>query len=114
MGGSYDFKESLTRDCQLQVFFHESVSPVPLSILLGPFRFVRKLAEIFAALCTTAISYSPMSTTPAIYYRQCCGAIVISFGSAEPLIQIAAPDPAPAPAPVQDSFIRYQKLPFLT
>jgi hypothetical protein len=63
---------------------------------------------------TSAISCLPVSSTPAIYYRQCCGAKMISFGSAERQIQIAAPDPAPAPGPAQDNFIRYKNLPFLT
>jgi hypothetical protein len=30
-------------------FFHESVSPKPLSIPLGPFRIFSKIAKIFAA-----------------------------------------------------------------
>jgi hypothetical protein len=30
-------------------FFHESVSPKPLSIPLGPFQIFSKIAEIFAA-----------------------------------------------------------------
>jgi hypothetical protein len=37
------FKESLTRDFRLKVFFHKSVSPGPLSISLGPFRIFSKI-----------------------------------------------------------------------
>jgi hypothetical protein len=39
-------------------FFHESVSPRPLSIPIGPFRIFRKLAEIF-----TVQSASPVLLT---------------------------------------------------
>ncbi len=52
-------------------FFHESVSPKPLSIPLGPFRIFRKFAEIFAAqgwppVSTTPVAnLPPLSTTPA-------------------------------------------------
>ncbi len=38
-----DFKGSLTREFRLQVFFHKSVSPGPLSIPLGPFRIFSKI-----------------------------------------------------------------------
>jgi hypothetical protein len=38
------FIGSLTRDFRLQVF-HESVYHGPLSITVGPFEFLRKLAE---------------------------------------------------------------------
>jgi hypothetical protein len=40
-------------------FFHESVSPPAQSIPLGPFRFFRKFAEIFASQ-----GVPPVSTTP--------------------------------------------------
>jgi hypothetical protein len=37
------FKGSLTPDFRLQVFFHESLSPGPQSIPLGPFRIFSKI-----------------------------------------------------------------------
>jgi hypothetical protein len=40
---------TVPRNFQLQVFFHETVSPKPLSISVGPFRIFGKFAEIFAA-----------------------------------------------------------------
>jgi hypothetical protein len=40
---------ALKGQCHDFRFFHEPVSPKPLSILLGPFGFFRKFAEIFAA-----------------------------------------------------------------
>jgi hypothetical protein len=52
-------KGSLTRDFRLQVFSRKSVSPWPLSMPLGSFRFFRKFAEIIANGCCSA-------TTPAI------------------------------------------------
>ncbi len=36
-------KGIVSRDCRLQVFFHESVSPKPLSVPLGPFRIFEKI-----------------------------------------------------------------------
>ncbi len=36
-------KGSLTQDFWLQVFFHKSVSPGPLSIPLGPFKIFLKI-----------------------------------------------------------------------
>ncbi len=41
-------KGTVSRDFRL-LFFHESVSPRPLSIPFGPFRIFSKTAEIFAA-----------------------------------------------------------------
>jgi hypothetical protein len=43
------------------VFVHESISPGPLNVPLGPFRILMQFAEIFAILCL-----SPVSMTPAI------------------------------------------------
>ncbi len=37
------FKGTVSRDFRLLVFFHESVSPKPLSIPLGPFRIFSKI-----------------------------------------------------------------------
>ena len=58
-------KESLTREFQLN-FFHESVSPGPLSIFLGSSDFFRKFAEIIATECLSVVS-----TTPGINCRRC-------------------------------------------
>ncbi len=44
-----NIKGTVSRDFLLLVFFHQSLSPQPQSIPLGPFRFFRKFAEIFAA-----------------------------------------------------------------
>jgi hypothetical protein len=43
------FKETISRDFRHLAFFHESITPRPLSIPLGPFQFLKKFAEIFAA-----------------------------------------------------------------
>ncbi len=43
------FKGTVSRYFRLLFFFHESVSPKPLSITLGRLEFFRKFAEIFAA-----------------------------------------------------------------
>ncbi len=54
----YDFKlkGQVSRDFRLLVFFHESVSPKPLSIPLGPFRFFSKIREdIRSSRCTTGV-----------------------------------------------------------
>ncbi len=66
MGRSCDFKESLTRDCRLQVFFTNQFFPCPWVSCWGYFEFVRKFVEIFATLWTPAISCSLVSATPAI------------------------------------------------
>ncbi len=42
-------------------FFHESVSPKHLSIPLGPFRFLRKFAEIFVAQGAPTVSLTPVA-----------------------------------------------------
>ena len=47
-------------------FFHESVSPRPPSIPLGPFRIFRKFAEILKKKIFTNEYLSQLSTTPAI------------------------------------------------
>ncbi len=58
-------RESDTRFSSLG-FFHESVSPRPLSILLGPLRIFTKIrGDIRNFVCL------PVSTTPAINYRWC-------------------------------------------
>jgi len=61
----YQFKGSLIWEFRLHGYY-ETVSPWPLSILLGPFKFLLKFAEIF-----TTLFLSTASTTPATYYRQC-------------------------------------------
>jgi hypothetical protein len=45
-------------------FFHESVSPKPLSIPLGPFR---KFAEIFAAQGAPPVSVTPVANGKKIF-----------------------------------------------
>ncbi len=42
-------KGTVPRDFQLQVFFHESVSPKSLNIPVGPFQIFQKFAQIFGA-----------------------------------------------------------------
>ncbi len=66
-------KGTLTRDCLLQVFFTKQIPPWPLSILLGLFRIFTKIRGDICNLVslTPAISCSPVSTTPAIYYPRC-------------------------------------------
>ncbi len=54
-----EFKGNLTRDFELEVFFHKSVSPGPLSVPLGPLEFFRKFAVIFANQCLSAVSATP-------------------------------------------------------
>jgi hypothetical protein len=51
------FKVTVSRDFLLLVF-HESVSPKPLIIPLGPFRIFRKFAEIFAAQGLPPVSWT--------------------------------------------------------
>ncbi len=46
MAGLPYIKGSLTRDFRLQVFFHKSVSPGPLSIPLGSFRIFSKIRGV--------------------------------------------------------------------
>jgi hypothetical protein len=53
------FKGTVSRDFRLLVFFHESVSPKPLSMPLGCFEFFQKFAEVFPAQ-----GLPPVSTTP--------------------------------------------------
>ncbi len=48
------FKGRLTQDFRLQVFFHKSVSPWPLSMPWDRFVFFRKFAEIMANECLSA------------------------------------------------------------
>ncbi len=42
-------------------FFHESVSPKPLSIPLGPFHIFQKFDEIFAAQGAPPVSLTPVA-----------------------------------------------------
>ncbi len=49
------FKGSLTRDFQLQVFFMNQWSPVPL----GPFNFFSKIRRFFLNECLSAVSTTP-------------------------------------------------------
>ncbi len=49
-------KGTVPRDFRLLVFFHESVSPKPLSIPLGPFRIVSKIGgDIHSSRLTTGV-----------------------------------------------------------
>jgi hypothetical protein len=56
-------------------FFHESVSPQPQSIPLGPFQIFSKFAEIFASQGATLVS-----TTPAANFATSSASIVDSSG----------------------------------
>jgi hypothetical protein len=72
--------------------------PATDSSLFETFRQVCQLYDVSVATLINARMHCE---------AQCCGAEIISFdsGSVEPLIRVAAPDPAPA----QDSFIRCLK-----
>ncbi len=49
-------KGTVPRDFRLQSFFHESVSPKPLSIPLWPFRIFSKIRrDIRSSRCTTGV-----------------------------------------------------------
>ncbi len=49
-------KGTVSRDYLLLVFFHESVSPQPQSILLGPFRIFSKIrGDIRSSMLTTGV-----------------------------------------------------------
>jgi hypothetical protein len=52
-------RHCLTRDFCPQVIFHKSVSPWPLSMLLGSLRFFSKFAEIIVNGCCSAVSMTP-------------------------------------------------------
>ncbi len=56
----HQFKGTVSRDFFTSGFFHESVSPQPQSIPLGPFQIFSKIREIFASK-----GAPPVSTTPA-------------------------------------------------
>jgi len=59
------FKGSLTRDFSSSGFFHESVSPWPLSILLGPYRIFTKIrADIRNFVFIAGVNDT-------LYYRRC-------------------------------------------
>ncbi len=62
-------------------FFHESVSPQPLSIPLGPLQIFHNFSEIFAAQGATPVSSGggspPVSTTPAANFATGTAVIVI-------------------------------------
>ncbi len=47
-------------------FFHESVSPQPQSIPLGPFRIFKKFAEIFASQGAPPVSTTPVANLPLV------------------------------------------------
>jgi hypothetical protein len=51
-----ELKGTVPRDFRLQSFFHESVSPKPMSIQLGPFRIFSKIRrDIRSSRCTTGV-----------------------------------------------------------
>ncbi len=60
------FKGTLSRDFLLLVFCHESVSPKPLNIPLGPFQIFWKFAEIFAAQGWPPVSTTPVANLPPV------------------------------------------------
>ncbi len=53
-------RDSVTR-FSTSSFFHESVSPKPLSIPIGSFEFFRKFAEILAAQCAPPVTLTPVA-----------------------------------------------------
>jgi hypothetical protein len=60
-------KGTVSRDFLLLVFFHESVSPQPQSIPLGPFKFFPKiLGDIRKSRCTTGINDTGGKLLPGI------------------------------------------------
>ncbi len=70
-------KGTMPRDFRLQVFFMKSVSPWPLSILLGPSRIFRKFSEIFAAQGVLSVSLTPVANGKKFYIRKVS---IILFG----------------------------------
>ena len=56
----YLFKETVTRDFRLKVFFMNQ-PPKPQGIPLGPFQIFRKFAEIFTAHGVPQVSLSLMA-----------------------------------------------------
>ncbi len=61
------FKGTVSRDFFESGFFHESVSPKPLSIQLGRFRIFRKFTEIFTAQCWPPVSTTPVANLPPVW-----------------------------------------------
>jgi hypothetical protein len=54
--GSIGLRGTVPRDFRLQSFFHESVSPKPLSLPLGPFHFFSKIrGDIRSSRCTIGV-----------------------------------------------------------
>jgi hypothetical protein len=57
-----DLKETVPWDFRLQIFFHESISPKPLSIPLGPFKFCSTMRRyIFAVQGAPPESLTPVA-----------------------------------------------------
>jgi hypothetical protein len=80
-------KGTVSRDFLLLVFSHESVSPQPQSIPLGPFQIFRKFAEIFASkgappVSTTLVAnLPPVSATPAANFATSFASVVDTGGN---------------------------------
>jgi hypothetical protein len=53
---AHSLKGTVSRDFRLHSFFHEPVSPKPLSISLGPFQIFLKIrGDIRSSRCTTRV-----------------------------------------------------------
>jgi hypothetical protein len=65
LGGGRGFRIAALKGQRHEIFgfwfCHESVSPKPLSIPLGPFRIFRKFAEIFAAQGSPPVLLTPVA-----------------------------------------------------
>jgi hypothetical protein len=62
----HSLKGTVSRDFFASGFFHESVSPQPQNIPLGPFQFFRKFAEIFASKGAPPVSTTPVANLPPV------------------------------------------------
>ncbi len=60
------FNLTVSRDFLLLVFFHDSVSPQPQSVPLGPCWIFRKFAEIFASQGAPPVSTTPVENLPPV------------------------------------------------
>jgi hypothetical protein len=78
------FKVTVARDFLLLVFFHQSVSPQPQSIPLGPFQIFSKIrGDIRKSRCTTGINDTggkfATSFANGVQHRyqlyECCGSV---------------------------------------
>ncbi len=80
----FEFKGKVSQDFCFW-FFHESVSPQPQSIPIGPFRIFQKFAEIFASQ-----GAPPVSRTTAAKFAPVSLVLLIPVANLPPLSTIAA------------------------